>query len=171
MQVLVFSPFLPGSVYFAEPNTIWRFTRFSSPLLQSGDGLFAFVIIALTTIVAYDAKPIVKAFLAGIDLVLFLCGLCAILSVLTSIVVVLVALTLAIAFALLLLPFDPSSSGGAVILIRECCEFHIVGQDRGCLIIRQYLLCLGPVLCELSIVALRGFELSDLVTEALHISV
>ena len=123
MQTLVFSPFLPGSVYLAEPNTIRRFTRFSSPLLQSGDGLFAFVIIALTAIVAYDAKPIIKAFLAGIDLVLFLCGLCTILSVLTFIVVF-VALTLAIAFTLLLLPFAPSSSGGDVILIRECCEFH-----------------------------------------------
>ena len=72
MQVLVFSPFLPGSVYFAEPNTIWSFTRFSSPLLQSGDGSFAFVIIALTATVAYDSKPVSEAFVAWIDLVLFL---------------------------------------------------------------------------------------------------
>ena len=170
MQVLVFSPLLPGSVYFAEPNTIWRFTRFSSPLLQSGDGLFAFVIIALTAIVAYDSKSVSKAFVAWIDLVLFLCGLCVILSVLTF-VVVLVALTLAIAFALLLLPLATSASGGAVILIRECCEFHIRGHNRGCLVLRGCLMCSGPVLSAFRIVALRGFELSDFVTESLHVRV
>ena len=116
MQVLVFSPLLPDSVYFAEHNTIWRFARFGSPLLQSGDGLFEFVIIALTVTVAYDAKPIIEAFNAWIDFVLFLCGLCTSLSVLTLLFVI-VAFAFAIAFALLFLPFAPSSSGGAVVVL------------------------------------------------------